>query len=141
VLGRHDDDHLRDAIAKIDSRNGTLSLKINAYRKLKREQIVDAEHLRIEPDDVVIVEGVIALYVSGAASRPHRFYVSIDEEERRQRVLREYLLRGWSETEATAIYENRLIDEVPWVNASASSAVYLSVVDHKVIIERNHDYK
>jgi histidinol-phosphate phosphatase family protein len=141
VLGRHDDDHLRDAIAKIDTRNGTLSLNINAYRKLKREQIVDAEHLRIESDDVVIVEGVIALYVSGAASRPHRFYVSIDEEERRQRVLREYLLRGWSETEATAIYENRLIDEVPWVNASASSAVYLSVVDHKVIIERNHDYK
>jgi hypothetical protein len=54
--------------------------------------------------------------------RAHTFFVDIDEEVRRSRVMREYLRRGMDWGAAASIYSSRQEDETPIVLASRARA-------------------
>jgi hypothetical protein len=82
---------------------------------------VDSVSLRAS--DVVVLEGIVALAVrTPGASEVHRFHVEIEEDERQERVLREYRLRGLSDGEARQIYLERREDEFPVVEQLAHDA-------------------
>jgi len=90
---------------------------------------VDAvETVALAATDVILIEGVVALALETPATAPtHRFYVDIDEQIRKQRILNEYRLRGKTDTEAMAIYLARMEDEFPEIGRLACSAVRTSL--------------
>lgn len=120
VLGRYSLDELREIIRRLSRRSTAVELHVPAYDKVSRKRIDDAEHLSIGPDDVLIVEGTIALNLMDAAEnqKAHGWYVDIDETERRRRVLQEYALRGFNREEAEDIYHSRERDESPMIRES-----------------------
>lgn len=133
VLGRYSLNELRELIKRLSERSDHVESPVPAYDKVFRKRIVGAERLSIGPDDVLIVEGTIALSLMDAAvSRTtHGWFVEIDETERRRRVLREYILRGLSAEEAEAVYHSRQRDECPVIIKSyeyASRCITLASV-------------
>lgn len=74
-------------------------------------------------DSITIVEGVLALDLPAVRSQAdHRIYVAIDEGLRQKRFLEAYRSRGYSESEAQALYNQRDVEERAVVSASASYA-------------------
>lgn len=129
VMGRYDMPSLEAMVHALDQDARPASLSLPGYRKLKRERVAAAIHVELGRDDVIVVEGVVALNLAQALGAKHRFFVDIDEERRRSRVLREYALRGYSESEARKIYEERLSDEAPIVANSAVGANRICIAD------------
>jgi histidinol-phosphate phosphatase family protein len=128
VLSRHAVESLRAFVALIcDTREGPRQVSLPGYRKARREHVLDVEMLRLMPQDVVILEGVVALHFSKGVGAQHRFFIEVDESERRQRVYREYKTRGFSTDAVESIYLERRMEEVPWVAATANHAVKVSI--------------
>ena len=128
VLARHAVEQLRTFVVSIcDTVVRPRQLNLPIYLKYRREQVVDAEILRLTSQDVVILEGVVALYFAAEVGAEHRFFVEIDECERKRRVIREYKMRGFSDEAAEAIYLERLMEEVPWVATMGHRAVKVSI--------------
>jgi histidinol-phosphate phosphatase family protein len=100
--------------------------KSNAQIKRKIEKT-------IKPEDVLIFEGTIALHLanlvnlanSSSSTTSHCYYVTMDEELRKSRVLSEYALRGMSIPDAEQIYTQRLADEMPFLEADKSAATHI----------------
>lgn len=124
VLGRFDMQALQalvDCLGDRSRRPAVLSLP--GYHKLKRERIDAVETVSISGSDVILIEGAVALALRTAdAADTHRFHVEIDEDARRQRVLREYRLRGFTEAAALEVYSARRNDEYPLIEAMAAAA-------------------
>jgi len=116
VLGRHDIDALYQFINAIKNNPRPFSLELPAYKKNTREYFHNVETLFVENSDIVILEGVISLSLASLIPSAFLVYVDINEEVRRQRILREYMLRGYEENEALQIYEQRLSDEFTTVD-------------------------
>ncbi|WP_316151122.1 HAD-IIIA family hydrolase [Cupriavidus sp. BIC8F] len=127
VLGRHDMHALEAAIRSVDPSARPASLSLPGYRKLKRQQVQAAEELQVHPGEIIIVEGVVALTLAEALDAKHRFFVEIDEAQRRERVVREYILRGVNEVEALRLYEERYAEEVPVVAGPATTAILFRI--------------
>ncbi|WJF89585.1 HAD-IIIA family hydrolase [Paraburkholderia bonniea] len=128
VLGRHDLPALRsllETLAEPSTRPAEVVLP--AYLKLRREQIKAAQTIAIGPDDVVLVEGIMAFHAAVPATSSQRFFVEIDEPSRRERVIRAYLQRGLTQEAAEAVYAQRLVDEVPVLLAAAGQAPRISL--------------
>ena len=108
---------LRNEIEEIfrivrDNQNHPYNLKLPVYHKLLRQKIIAVEEIEIEPTDIVILEGTIALVIDKNQSvNNHRFHLKIDEVERKKRVIKEYLLRNYSWEKANKIYDSRNLDE------------------------------
>jgi len=81
------------------------------YKKIGREQIHDVDLLHFHSEDILILEGVVALALVTTTPSAIQVYVDIDEVERRSRVIREYTLQGMDKLAASEIYEQRLADE------------------------------
>lgn len=128
VAGRHDMHELKSLITRLASRSVEMDEMLPWYAKGWREQTPAVQSLRITPDDVVIVEGVVALALSANVTSSTRIMVTCNEPMRRQRLLREYSLRGEGD-QAEAIYATRMQDEWPWVEASAVGAIRLQICD------------
>ena len=117
VLGRHAMTSLNQCLAELDLRGEQpLTLSLPVYLKHTRQQQKDAESLVIKRDDIVIIEGVAALATDTAKHAARRFYVEIEEEERRNRILTEYIRRGYAPEAANSIYRERVLDEVPTID-------------------------
>jgi len=128
VLARHAAKNLHAVVKSIcNPRERAGTLKLPGYRKDRREHVHSVETLELMPRDVFIVEGVVALHFATAMGAAHRFFVDIDEVERRRRVIREYKNRGCSEEGAETIYLKRLAEEVPWVNATSAHAIRVRI--------------
>lgn len=123
VLGRYATDEMRSLLASLKQRTSEVPLELPTYDKLNRRRDL-GERTVVGSKDVVIVEGTVALTlldgVQGALA--HAWFVEIDEDERRQRVLKEYRLRGREERDAEAIYARRQQDETPVIMATAEIA-------------------
>lgn len=123
VLGRYAIDEILILLSSLRQRTSVVSLELPAYDKLSRRR-VPGEWIEVGLKDVVIVEGTVALTlldeVEGVVSHP--WFVEIDEDERRQRVLKEYRRRGMEEHEAETIYVSRQQDEAPVILATAAVA-------------------
>lgn len=124
VMGRHNMIGLQRFIKQvIEGREFRQSFHLAAYNKLTRTQVPNAELLTLMPNDVIIVEGVVALALDDPQIKAqNRFFIAIDETERQNRVLQEYHLRGYSEHEAEVINRQRLSDEIPAIEAMVGDA-------------------
>ncbi len=114
VLGRYDLDAIEKLISKIAGYScRPLKLDLPGYHKLAKKQIHSVEELEIQKNDIVIVEGTIALQLDSKIQGGHRLFINLNENSRKDRVINEYLLRKYSFTEASNIYNARQLDETP----------------------------
>ncbi|MDP1711352.1 MAG: HAD-IIIA family hydrolase [Candidatus Nanopelagicaceae bacterium] len=119
VLGRYD---LSGVIRLLQARvDGEQRFELGVYHKLQR-RLHGGVPTILRPEDVVVIDGTVALELARSFTASHRFFIEIDESERRRRVLKEYQLRGYDEAEAQSIYNARQQDEAPYLLASASNA-------------------
>lgn len=123
VLGRYDMAALIGLARKLRDRRQQLELHLPFYDRMRRAQIAGAERAVVRPEDIVILEGTIALnlreQLDGASVG---YFVEADEQLRHDRLLREYRLRGLGLAEAEAIYQSRLADEIPAILANLGKA-------------------
>jgi uridine kinase len=103
-----------------------VSLSLPGYQKMKRQQVKDIEVLDLRAEDVVIVEGVVALQLAEVIETDHCFFVDVNETVRRERMLREYAIRGYDRGAALDIYRKRIEDEVPIISQFKSVAELLT---------------
>jgi D,D-heptose 1,7-bisphosphate phosphatase len=77
----------------------------------------------VSSEDVVIVEGVVALALDIAWGRPvHRIFVTREEQDRRAALGRDYQNRGYSATQIDDLYRDRARDEHDIVLRSRAAA-------------------
>lgn len=112
VLERYDIQALESFLEGLLNRQKEMLLNIPIYNKL---QLCSSDFIyeKLAKDAVVIVEGTIALCLQDAiyAKNSHTWFVEGRETLRKERLLREYLLRGKTEAEAEEIYNSRYADE------------------------------
>ena len=124
VLGRYDMAAIRQVLQAISERREAVTLNLPNYDRFTRQRIENADEITIQPRDIVIVDGVIALNaVEGIPCT--KISVQSDEDLRRARFVSHYALRGTGEKEALVLYEERRRDEEPLVVQGAASADYV----------------
>jgi uridine kinase len=137
VIERYDMNALNQLVQSLVNRNKhlkqdlTLQVPIYSKRDFKANRTIENV---IGPQDVVIIEGTIALILATAQEQRalHTWYIQMDEAKRKKRLLTEYVLRGQSVQDAENIYAQRLLDEVPLVESSktyASRCIDLGLTD------------
>ncbi len=129
VVGRHALGELQHLFRlALDPAARPAILMLPAYRKLSKQHIPDAQEISIAPNDVLVFEGVIALALLNVddATLHSRFFVQVEETERRRRMVHEYQLRGLSAKDAFEVYEERLRDEVPYIQKFSTEAHVIS---------------
>lgn len=120
VLGRFDVAGIEQAVARLDGRTAEVSLPVLGYDRMERRRFETGEVLHIQPDDVVILEGVPALAIEPLRrAAVSTFYVEVPEPVRRARFEREYRWRGLSEPEIEALYREREADEHAFIRECA----------------------
>ena len=125
VMGRYDLAALRQVVGLIaTSRTRPTTIDLPMYDKLKRTSRHSGLSLEIHPEDIVIMEGTIALSLTTPQeARVARFHLVVSEAVRRSRFLREYKRRGLPEPEAQNLFAARREDEYPEIEALASGAI------------------
>ncbi len=114
VLGRYNLEAIERLMSKIADRScRPFKLDLPGYNKLTKKQVPSVEELEIQKNDIIIIEGTIALQVDNKMQDAHRIFLNLNENSRKERVIKEYLLRKHSVTEASKIYEDRQLDETP----------------------------
>jgi histidinol-phosphate phosphatase family protein len=128
VNGRYDIEKIEFFLKSVFlNRNKKQLLSIPNYNRLKKERTDFGEAICYNPGDILIIEGTIALNLdSSNIYTSNRFFVVIDEKNRKDRVLREYLMRGYSLSKATSIYFDRQKDETPIVLSSNSNCILIN---------------
>jgi histidinol-phosphate phosphatase family protein len=115
VFGRYDIDSINELLGKITTSNRQhLKLNLPFYNKKNNENIPNVELLEITPDDIIIIEGTIIFEV-GKNQNTKDFFVSINEDIRKQRLIKEYIKRGVNLDNAFEIYNSRMIDECSFI--------------------------
>jgi D,D-heptose 1,7-bisphosphate phosphatase len=111
VLGRYETDQV-ETIVRMLAQPTERQLVVPFYSRRKRERASIVQELRIDASATVIVEGVIALEIARRCGLlSSAIDVRCDETRRRNRVIREYELRGLSQRDAEAVYSSREHDE------------------------------
>ena len=133
VIERYDMNALNQLVQSLGNRKQDITLQVPIYSKhdLKANRSVKKI---IRPQDVVIIEGTIALMLAAAQEQKsaHTWYVQMDEAKRKKRLLTEYALRGKSVQDAEGVYAQRLLDEVSFIESSkahASHCIDLELAD------------
>jgi histidinol-phosphate phosphatase family protein len=129
VVGRYDIEAFLSFIFKIqNSENGSSLFHLPGYHKLQKESKKLVETIEYSKGDIIIIEGTIALqieYLTGLSK--HKFFITINEKSRKERVINEYLMRGFTSELANEIYINRQIDEAPFILKSSDSAIIVDM--------------
>lgn len=108
-------------LREVDARRG-VPVPIPGYDRYSGHKSAPGTFL-LEPDGVLIVEGVPALDVTrDERAESLRIYVSMAEPRRKELFFREYEARGRARTDVEALYERRRHDEAPIVEETASLA-------------------
>jgi uridine kinase len=127
VLGRYDLSVVLNLIRNLKEKKKKITLEIPEYDKLMQKKIHKGFIVDIFPNDILIIEGVIALALSDVAPNAKCYYIEIDEKLRKLRVINEYLSRGKTREEADRIYLSRQADEIPVILKSSKNATLLNV--------------
>jgi pantothenate kinase len=133
VIERYDMIALNQLAQSLVKRKQDITLQVPIYSKRDFKANRSIEKI-IRPQDVVIIEGTIALILKAAQEQKtlHAWYVQMDEAKRKKRLLAEYALRGQSVQDAEGIYAQRLLDELPLIESSkahASHCINLELAD------------
>jgi histidinol-phosphate phosphatase family protein len=140
VLERYDMDQLQEHILQLALRTKEWSFEQPIYDKLQQAptgKVVKA----IRPQDVVIIDGIVALELAAELKlstlnqtspnylrRTHSWFAEADEITRKERVIKEYMLRSMSRAQAEEIYQNRQLDEVALLlNTKKLATKYLNI--------------
>jgi histidinol-phosphate phosphatase family protein len=115
VDGRYDLDELRHWMANLQTRSQETDINIPFYDRKTKTVRPSERRVKIGADDVIIFEGTLALLIADSFPyiNSHRYFIEIDEEVRKERVIKQYLLRGFSKKEAEITYLSRQKDEGP----------------------------
>ncbi|MFZ4854803.1 MAG: HAD-IIIA family hydrolase [Desulfuromonadaceae bacterium] len=128
VLNRHDVTALQNIIFSMGNREKRpVRLSLPGYLKTNRTQVQNVRSLETGSEDVIIFEGVVALYFAQMFNAHRCFFVTVEECVRKQRVINEYLLRGYTAEKAEAVYSERFAEEVSWIDSTNSFAVQVSI--------------
>ena len=128
VLGRYELGRVQVLLEQLCERSKPMSITLPGYHRLERRRVEAVETVSVLPADVVLIEGTVALALAVPREKStHRYHLELAEDLRRQRMIREYLLRGCDERQASAIYDRRIADEFPIVEQLACNAERLSV--------------
>ncbi len=123
VLGRFDVASIESLVDTLVGRTAAIEVQLGHYDRETQKRDEDGVIVDIEPEDVVIFEGVPALLVEPlVATARARFYVECPESVRRARFEQEYRSRGVSARGIEALYRERETDEHPCVKESAEVA-------------------
>lgn len=124
VFTRYEMDKIVGVVKKIRERSESVPINLPFYDKLARLASATNNQITIEPTDVVLVEGTIALKIATmcAIEPTYCWYLNIEEKVRRDRFTREYLLRGYTLENALSLYKSRQKDETPFIKATARQA-------------------
>lgn len=139
VVGRHDLESLRRLVKELAGRTCPLAVSLPRYIKSRRESIDNADMIQIEPSDVVIFEGVVALFFQSIVPNCIKIFVEVEEQIRKSRMIREYHLRGESAV-VESIYEERFKDEWPWIEAFKQDAILFNALDEIDRKSLSNDY-
>ncbi|QLH42739.1 MAG: hypothetical protein HWD59_08500 [Coxiellaceae bacterium] len=106
------------------------------YDRYYRETIPAAVDIEFAADDVLVIEGVVALMSVPLVNRASkRIYLSCPETVRWQNFQQEYYARGLATDDIKTLYQSRLIDENPVVETvkpladAVISELYLGAAD------------
>lgn len=130
VFGRYDLDELgRIATRLLDGRGRPQTIDVPFYSRRTKTRLPVPERLEIPAGAVMIFEGVVAVELARRLGRlADAIDIRADEAARRERVLREYRVRGLSRDAAEAVYESRHADEhVPVTELGLRAARYVSI--------------
>ncbi|TXD99722.1 HAD-IIIA family hydrolase [Mitsuaria sp. TWR114] len=94
------------------------------YDRFARDQAPRGERHSVGRDDILIVEGVPALYLPALTSPNHTLKLFLNESEdiRVQRLKDDYTARGYPVEKINEILESRSADETATIRKSAESA-------------------
>lgn len=123
VIERFDLDLAEETLRPWLTGDVSVELELPRYDRLTRRRENQKDTLRLEHDDVLILEGVPALMLPLSTCRKiHRVFIATAEEPRRERVVSDLIWRGADKDGATATYFERVRDELPVVMASRATA-------------------
>jgi histidinol-phosphate phosphatase family protein len=131
VFKRHDTHALQNFLELLIHGSRESLNTLPTYNKREQIQMKNAEEIEIGADDIVILEGVVALHYAELFDANHQYFVHIDENVRRERVENEYQLRGMSKVQATEVYNGRLQEEFSWVNSYSNDLKRIQIPDMK----------
>jgi histidinol-phosphate phosphatase family protein len=125
VLGRYFLNEIKLFMDLVSSlKEDEVQIKLPYYNRIDNQNIKDFEEIIISKDDIIIIEGTIVFEIESIVNSIDVF-VTRNEEDRKKAVINEYILRGFDLQNAVKVYEDRYIDEVPFIekktylNASA----------------------
>jgi len=123
VIHRFDVDAIAALVERLSARTERLEIGLGHYDRLTWERDGGGRSIVIEPEDIVLFEGVPALAIDVlVAAASSTFHVECSETLRRERFDREYASRGMSDREIELLYRERELDEHPFVRALAAKA-------------------
>ena len=123
VMQRFDVDAIANLAKNLSARTERLEVSLGHYDRFTRERDTNGSSIMIEPEDVVLFDGVPALAIDAlVTASSSTFYVECSEIVRRERFNREYESRGLFDPEIELLYRERDVDEHPLVLKSAAVA-------------------
>jgi uridine kinase len=126
VTARYDVEDMLATLARIVRHPERIALELPVYDRANRTMYQRRRHLQVDPEDVLIVEGVPALLVDGlVALADVPVQMEMPESERVSRLRADYRWRGTSDTAVHALLESRAIDESEPVNQAKVRADFV----------------
>lgn len=99
---------------------------VQKYDAQTRQKSIDAEAIKFDNYEAVIIDGAVALDLAYLRERSGlKIYVDIDEELRKKRFNEFYRYKGLTENEITALYLKRRTDEYPVIVQSKKYADHI----------------
>ena len=124
VLARYDVEEISGAIVPLLAGSGRHVLRVPLYDRDTRS-VAEFRELSIGPEDLLIVEGVVALMLPALrAAAPVRLHLEADDSQRRLRLQADYAWRRSPPADLDATLGARETDEVPAVRAVAAYATH-----------------
>jgi histidinol-phosphate phosphatase family protein len=123
VIERYDLEAISRTIRDLASLKDAKSVHLPFYDRISRSVDAKGVALQINPEDIIIFEGTIALTLANASLGP-KIYVESDSQIRRKRFWKEYSLRGMKETEIQKLFLEREGEEIPFIESTRDKAEY-----------------
>jgi histidinol-phosphate phosphatase family protein len=126
VASRYDLDAMLTTVAPLLRLRTRASIGLPIYDRGRRSSYAHLVEMSIDPDDVIVVEGVPALLVDALTKAAGvRVHVDMPEAERVARLRADYRWRGESEAVVDALIDSRAKDETAPVQDARARADFI----------------
>ena len=120
VVDRYRLETMQRAISRALVQGRALAIPVYDRRRRGPDQ---AYSLNLQPSDIVILEGVVALLLAlQMGRRVVRIYISRDEDLRHSSMAADYRSRQFTDEEFAKLYAERQLDEVPFIVGTRATA-------------------